>query len=124
MVDSSDTEFGETIGDERERTPFEMLREKDLHAQIGSALNLLTGREQMIINTRFGLVDSNRERSTRLAMNSASHANACANYKVPHSLNYATWSRRGTRVERSVTLCCIGARLVPTVCGREAGVVR
>jgi RNA polymerase primary sigma factor len=55
IIDSSDTEFGETIGDERERTPFEMLREKDLHAQIGSALNLLTGREQMIINTRFGL---------------------------------------------------------------------
>jgi RNA polymerase primary sigma factor len=55
VAESADTEFGETIGDERERTPFETLRDKDLQAQIGPVLDLLTGRERVIVNARFGL---------------------------------------------------------------------
>lgn len=55
VADSADTEVGETIGDERERTPFETLRDKDLQAQIGPVLDLLNHRERVIVDARFGL---------------------------------------------------------------------
>jgi len=55
VADSAETEFGETIGDERERTPFETLRDKDILAQVRPVLELLTRRERMIVDARFGL---------------------------------------------------------------------
>ena len=55
VADSAETEFGETIGDERERTPFETLRDKDILAQVLPVLELLTRRERMIVDARFGL---------------------------------------------------------------------
>jgi RNA polymerase primary sigma factor len=55
VVDSAETEIGETVEDEREQTPFECLRVKDLYACIAGSLHLLTEREHKIVNARFGL---------------------------------------------------------------------
>ena len=48
------TEFGETVGDEDASTPFESLRDKDLHDRVGRLLEVLDDREKKIISQRFG----------------------------------------------------------------------
>ena len=48
------TEFGESVEDEQARTPFELLRDKDLHSEVGGFLQVLDDREKKIISERFG----------------------------------------------------------------------
>jgi len=48
------TEFGESVADEQARTPFELLRDKDLHNDVGGLLEVLDEREKEIISQRFG----------------------------------------------------------------------
>ncbi|MFY8215472.1 MAG: sigma-70 family RNA polymerase sigma factor [Chthoniobacterales bacterium] len=53
--DDDSTEFGELVGDAEAMDPFEMLRDKDLHDEVGDLLEILDDRERRIINSRFGL---------------------------------------------------------------------
>jgi RNA polymerase primary sigma factor len=53
--DDDSTEFGENVEDERARTPFQLLREKDLHNDVGGLLEGLGDREKKIISQRFAL---------------------------------------------------------------------
>jgi RNA polymerase primary sigma factor len=55
------TEFGESVGDEEARTPFELLRDKDLHNKVGGLLELLDDREKKIISQRFGFDGGKRK---------------------------------------------------------------
>ena len=55
------TEFGESVADEEARTPFELLRDKDLHNEVGGLLDVLTAREKRIISQRFGFDGRNRK---------------------------------------------------------------
>jgi RNA polymerase primary sigma factor len=48
------TELGEIIADEGARSPFELLRDKDLQSEIGGLLKGLADREKKIISQRFG----------------------------------------------------------------------
>jgi RNA polymerase primary sigma factor len=52
--DDDSTEFGESVEDEEARTPFELLRDKDLHNDVGDSLEALDDREKKIISQRFG----------------------------------------------------------------------
>jgi RNA polymerase primary sigma factor len=52
--EENSTEFGETVRDEQARTPFELLREKDLHNDFSGLLEILDDREKKIISQRFG----------------------------------------------------------------------
>jgi RNA polymerase primary sigma factor len=54
ISDDDLTEFGESIGDEETRTPFELLRDKDMHNKIDGLLEALDDREKKIISQRFG----------------------------------------------------------------------
>jgi RNA polymerase primary sigma factor len=54
ISDDDLTEFGESVGDEEARTPFELLRDKDLQNNIGGLLEVLDAREKKIISQRFG----------------------------------------------------------------------
>lgn len=54
ISDDDLTEFGETVEDEQTRTPFELLRDKDLHNGVDSLLEGLDDREKKIISQRFG----------------------------------------------------------------------
>jgi RNA polymerase primary sigma factor len=54
ISDDDLTEFGETVEDEQTRTPFELLRDKDLHNDVDSLLEGLDDREKKIISQRFG----------------------------------------------------------------------
>jgi RNA polymerase primary sigma factor len=54
VSDDDSTELGEGVGDDEAQTPFEMLRDKDLHDQVGGLLNVLNDREKKIISQRFG----------------------------------------------------------------------
>ena len=55
-VDGQDaTEFGESVGDEEARTPFELLRDRNLLDEMVPLLTLLDQREHKIISQRFGL---------------------------------------------------------------------
>jgi RNA polymerase primary sigma factor len=54
ISDDDSTEFGESIGDEQARTPFELLRDKDLHNEVGGLFEVLDDREKKIISQRFG----------------------------------------------------------------------
>ncbi len=54
ISDDDLTEFGETDEDEQARTPFELLRDKDLHNDVDSLLEGLDDREKKIISQRFG----------------------------------------------------------------------
>jgi RNA polymerase primary sigma factor len=49
------TEFGELVGDEDARTPFEFLRDRDLRDELPELLAILDRRERFIIFQRFGL---------------------------------------------------------------------
>jgi RNA polymerase primary sigma factor len=55
ISDDDSTAFGEIVGDEDALTPFEMLRDKNLHAEMGDLLAVLDDREKRIIFSRFGL---------------------------------------------------------------------
>jgi len=48
------TELGESVADEQARTPFELLRDKDLHNDVDGLLEVLDEREKEIISQRFG----------------------------------------------------------------------
>jgi RNA polymerase primary sigma factor len=54
ISDDDLTEFGESVGDEGARTPFESLRDKDLNNEVGGLLDVLNDREKKIISQRFG----------------------------------------------------------------------
>jgi RNA polymerase primary sigma factor len=55
ISDDDSTEFGEIVGDDEAMTPFEMLRDKNLHSEVGDLLDVLDSRERKIIDARFGL---------------------------------------------------------------------
>ncbi len=55
ISDDDSTEFGEMVGDENARTPFESLRDRNLRDQLADVLQVLDAREHAIILQRFGL---------------------------------------------------------------------
>jgi RNA polymerase primary sigma factor len=55
------TEFGESVGDEEARTPFELLCDKDLHNKLDGLLEVLDDREKKIISQRFGFDGGERK---------------------------------------------------------------
>ncbi|MEQ1859813.1 MAG: RNA polymerase sigma factor RpoD/SigA [Chthoniobacteraceae bacterium] len=55
ISDDDTTEFGEIVGDAEALTPFERLRDKNLHDEVGDLLGVLDEREKKIIFSRFGL---------------------------------------------------------------------
>jgi RNA polymerase primary sigma factor len=55
------TEFGESVADEEARTPFELLREKDLYNKVDGLLDELDAREKKIISQRFGFGGGERK---------------------------------------------------------------
>jgi RNA polymerase primary sigma factor len=55
ISDDDTTEFGEIVGDAEALTPFERLRDKNLHDEVGDLLAVLDEREKKIIFSRFGL---------------------------------------------------------------------
>jgi RNA polymerase primary sigma factor len=61
ISDDNLTEFGESVGDEEARTPFELLRDKDLHNEVGGLLEVLNDREKKIITQRFGFNGGKRK---------------------------------------------------------------
>ncbi len=54
ISDDDSTEFGESVEDEEARTPFELLRDKDLHNDVDGLIKELDDREKKIIFQRFG----------------------------------------------------------------------
>jgi RNA polymerase primary sigma factor len=61
ISDESATEFGESVADEEARTPFELLRDKDLHNKVDGLLGELDAREKKIISQRFGFGGGERK---------------------------------------------------------------
>jgi RNA polymerase primary sigma factor len=55
ISDDDSTEFGEIVGDEDARTPFELFREKNMRDELSELLEGLGDRERKIIFERFGL---------------------------------------------------------------------
>jgi RNA polymerase primary sigma factor len=55
ISDDDSTEFGEIVRDEDAQTPFELLRDKNLHLEVSDLLEVLDDRERKIIFHRFGL---------------------------------------------------------------------
>src|SRR5271165_3011854 len=55
ISDDDSTEFGEIVRDEDAQTPFELLRDKNLHLEVSDLLEILDDRERKIIFQRFGL---------------------------------------------------------------------
>lgn len=55
ISDDDSTAFGEIVGDEDALTPFELLRDKNMHDEIDDLLTVLDEREKKIIFSRFGL---------------------------------------------------------------------
>src|SRR6516164_4032086 len=53
--DDDSTEFGEIVGDEDARTPFELFRDKNMRDELSELLKVLDDREREIIFKRFGL---------------------------------------------------------------------
>ncbi len=53
--DDDATELIELIGDAGAQDPFELLRDKNLHTEVGDLLGNLDERERKILNSRFGL---------------------------------------------------------------------
>jgi RNA polymerase primary sigma factor len=53
--DEDSSEFGDSVGDEEARTPFELLRDKNLLGEVDGLLEVLDQREKKIISQRFGL---------------------------------------------------------------------
>lgn len=61
ISDDDLTEFGESVEDEQARTPFELLRDKDLHNDVDGLLKGLNDREKKIISQRFGFDGGERK---------------------------------------------------------------
>jgi RNA polymerase primary sigma factor len=61
ISDDGLTEFGESVPDEEARTPFELLRDKDLRSKVDGLLKELDGREKRIIAQRFGFGGGERK---------------------------------------------------------------
>src|ERR1700730_2262166 len=59
--DADLTEFGESVADEAARTPFELLRDKDLQNKVDGLLDELNDREKKIISQRFGFGGGERK---------------------------------------------------------------
>src|SRR6516162_4654201 len=55
ISDDDSTEFGEIVGDEDARTPFELFRDKNMRDELSELLQVLDDREREIIFKRFGL---------------------------------------------------------------------
>ena len=55
------TELGESVADEQARTPFELLRDKDLHNDVDGLLEVLDDREKEMIWRRFGFDGGERK---------------------------------------------------------------
>jgi RNA polymerase primary sigma factor len=55
------TEFGESVADEGARSPFELLRDKDLRDKIDDLMSELNAREKEIIALRFGFRGGERK---------------------------------------------------------------
>lgn len=55
ISEDDSTEFGEMIGDDEAKTPFELLRDKNLLREMDGLLDMLDKREMRIISQRFGL---------------------------------------------------------------------
>jgi len=55
ISDDDSTEFGEIVGDEDARTPFELFRDKNMRDELSELLGALDARERKIIFERFGL---------------------------------------------------------------------
>jgi RNA polymerase primary sigma factor len=55
IADDDTTELAEVIGDEESQTPFEFLRDKNLHGAVKELIAVLDSREKKIISQRFGL---------------------------------------------------------------------
>jgi RNA polymerase primary sigma factor len=54
ISDDDSTEFGEIVGDEDARTPFELFKDKNLRAELSELLGVLDNRQRKIIFERFG----------------------------------------------------------------------
>lgn len=61
ISDDDLTEFGESVGDNEARTPFELLCDKDLHSKLDGLLEVLNDREKKIISQRFGFDGGGRK---------------------------------------------------------------
>jgi RNA polymerase primary sigma factor len=61
ISDEGSTKFGESVADEEARTPFELLRDKDLRSKVDGLLKELNGREKAIIAQRFGFGGGERK---------------------------------------------------------------
>jgi RNA polymerase primary sigma factor len=61
ISDDDLTAFGESVGDEEARTPFELLRDKDLHNKVDGLLEGLDDREKKIISQRFSFDGGKRK---------------------------------------------------------------
>ena len=61
ISDDDLTAFGENVGDEEARTPFELLRDKDLHNKVDGLLEGLDDREKKIISQRFSFDGGKRK---------------------------------------------------------------
>jgi RNA polymerase primary sigma factor len=55
------TVLGESVEDEQARTPFELMRDKDLHHEVDHLLEILDDRERKIISQRFGFDGGKRK---------------------------------------------------------------
>jgi RNA polymerase primary sigma factor len=55
ISDDDSTEFSEVIGDDEAKTPFELLRDKNLLREMDGLFDVLDKREMRIISERFGL---------------------------------------------------------------------
>jgi len=55
ISDDDSTEFGEIVGDEDARTPFELFRDKNMRDELSELLEVLDDRERKIIFERYGL---------------------------------------------------------------------
>jgi len=53
--DDDSTQFGEIVGDEDARTPFELFRDKNMRDELSELLDVLDDRERKIIFERYGL---------------------------------------------------------------------
>ncbi|MEY2520001.1 MAG: polymerase primary sigma factor [Verrucomicrobiota bacterium] len=61
ISDDGLTEFGDSVADEEARTPFELLRDKDLRSKVDGLLEKLNDREKRIIAQRFGFSGGKRK---------------------------------------------------------------
>jgi RNA polymerase primary sigma factor len=61
ISDDGLTEFGDSVADEEARTPFELLRDKDLRSKVDGLFTELNDREKKIIAQRFGFRGGERK---------------------------------------------------------------